>query len=41
MDGTVIPAAMTLGIADPFNMNDEELGRRRSATQAARVNRFY
>ena len=42
MDGTVIPAAMTLGIADPFNMNDEELGRVADLLRKQReLNRFY
>ncbi|MEX0807534.1 MAG: extracellular solute-binding protein [Dongiaceae bacterium] len=42
MDGTVIPAAMTLGIADPFNMSDDELAQVADLLRKQRaLNRFY
>jgi spermidine/putrescine-binding protein len=42
MDGSVIPAAMSLGIKDPFNMSDAEIAQVKDHLRKQReLNRFY
>ena len=42
MDGSVIPAAMVLGIPDPYDMNDEQLAQVKAFLEKQRgLLRFY